>query len=570
MYDISGMTHHVQELGAELGRFISGLADTEQLKTAFRNYVSRHPEEREAVVAWVDARVQNGRLPAVIGKELAAVLVAKTESMEDAATETRGDDIIDRSGLAPKGDASALRPGSVVRDRFILVEELGRGGMGQVFKARDLRREEAHDRNPFIALKVLNAEFSAHPDSFIALQREARRASMLAHPNVVTVYDFDRDGSRIYMTMEYLEGCALDRYLSSEGVDGCVPATAWPIIRGIGAALAYGHEKRIIHSDLKPGNIFICNDGTVKVLDFGISRLMRPVGATGEETVFDAGQRIGGLTPAYAALEMWSNEPPDPRDDIYAFACVIYELLSGRHPFGRSSAKQAFDSHRAPPRIASLKRSQWEALRKGLALQRERRTASVGALLKAFEPPSRLRKYALPVGAAAVVVAIAALTVSARYYRVAVEDSTMEVLRCARIPQPAAERPQRPPGFAPSPEQEQDMAGSLELAAEFLGGVTPAMDIEQVKYVLSEGPNNVNDIVEGVLRIDPREPRALDLKQKIAGEYAARARELLRVEQFDPALDLVRSARRVQPESQDLFGLEQEICRANARAGGTH
>jgi serine/threonine protein kinase len=92
----------------------------------------------------------------------------------------------------------------------------------------------------------------AHPDFFIALQREARRASMLAHPNVVTVYDFDRDGSRIYMTMEYLEGRPRDRYLSLECAEGCALPTAWPIIRGIGAALAYGHQKRIIHSDLKP------------------------------------------------------------------------------------------------------------------------------------------------------------------------------------------------------------------------------------------------------------------------------------------------------------------------------
>ena len=235
------MPHHVQELGAELGRFIAGLADTEQLKTAFRDYVSRHPEERDAVAAWVAARVQNGRLPADVGDELAVAIVAKPESREEAATETRvtGPAVIDDT---PE-DTSALCPGSVVRERFILVEELGRGGMGQVFKARDLRREEAQDRNPFIALKVLNAEFSAHPDSFIALQREARRASMLAHPNVVTVYDFDRDGSRIYMTMEYLEGRALDRYLTDECAEGFAVPIAWPIIRGIGAALAYGHRK---------------------------------------------------------------------------------------------------------------------------------------------------------------------------------------------------------------------------------------------------------------------------------------------------------------------------------------
>ena len=112
----------------------------------------------------------------------------------------------------------------VVKERFVLVERLGSGGMGQVFKARDLRREEAQDRNPYIALKVLNTEVSAHPDSFMALQREARRASTLAHPNVVTVYDFDRDGSRIYMTMEYLEGRGLDDFIRERVPQVC----RWP------------------------------------------------------------------------------------------------------------------------------------------------------------------------------------------------------------------------------------------------------------------------------------------------------------------------------------------------------
>jgi serine/threonine protein kinase len=550
------MTDHVQALGAELGRFIAGVADTEQLKTAFRDYVSQHPEERDAVAAWVDARVRNGRLPADIGEQLAAVIVETARSIQDNPTETRaaGNVGVKRSGRASE-DPAALRPGSVVRDRFILVEELGRGGMGQVFKARDLRREEAQDRNPFIALKILNAEFSAHPDSFIALQREARRASMLAHPNVVTVYDFDRDGSRIYMTMEYLEGRPLDRYLSIEGADGCALPVAWPIIRGIGAALAYGHQKRIVHSDLKPGNIFICSDGTVKVLDFGISRLMRPVGGA-DETVFDAGQRIGGLTPAYAALEMWSGEPPDPRDDIYAFACVIYELLTGRHPFDRASAKQVSESQRAPQRIASLKRSQWEGLKKGLALRRDRRTASVDEVLKAFEPPSRLRKYALPVALAATIVAAGAITVSARWYR-------DELMTCSDIPRPTGGRPGRPPGFALPAEKFQEVEDNLALATDFLGDATPDKNVEQLTSILSEGLNNVNDIVEDVLRIDPGEPRALEIKRKIAAIYAVRVRELLGKRQLGAAHNLVRTARKVQPDSQELFRLDQDICRAS-------
>ena len=103
-----------------------------------------------------------------------------------------------------------LGAGSVVKDRFVLEEELGRGGMGIVFKARDLRKEEAQDRNPWVALKVLNDEFRRHPESLKALQRESRKAQHLAHANVVSVYDFDRDGGNVFMVMELLEGESLD------------------------------------------------------------------------------------------------------------------------------------------------------------------------------------------------------------------------------------------------------------------------------------------------------------------------------------------------------------------------
>ena len=275
------------------------------------------------------------------------------------------------------------------------------------------------------------------------------------------------------------------------------------------------------------------------------------------------GKRIGGLTPAYASLEMWNSEPPDPRDDIYAFACVIYELVSGRHPFGRASAKQAFDAHRAPPRVASLKRSQWEALKKGLALQRERRTASVGEFLKAFAPQSRIRKYALPAALAAVIVAAIAIAVSARFYGDAlIKDYAL----CAQIPRPAAIRHERPPGFQPSQEQVQSVDDSLLLAEDYMRDATPVTTIDDLKYILSEGPNSVNDIVDGVLRIDPSEPRALELKRKIAGAYADRARELLLQRQFDAALDLVRAAETLQPDSQELFRLEQNVCRCQLSA----
>lgn len=566
----------MHELSTELGRFIGGAINLDQLRATFRAYVSQHPREREALSHWLRNTVEEGRLSATVWLTLrdlfdppSAALTSEPTAVPSKATVlSKGQSPTPEPPLfaeSPPVSCDTLVPQMVVKDRFVLVERLGSGGMGEVFKARDRRREEAHDRQPFIALKVLNKEVSAHPESFMALQREARRASTLAHPNVVTVYDFDRDGSRIYMTMEYLEGRGLDEFIDERGGEGLALTEAWPIIRGVALALEYGHQKRIVHCDLKPGNIFVCKDGTVKVLDFGIARLIHPTDTRSEDTLFDPAQCLHGLTPAYASLEMWKQSAPDPRDDIYALACVTYELLSGNHPFDKLSAKLAYERKLAPKRIESLTRAEWEGLKKGLALKREDRTPSVGEFIQAFAPRSRLRKYALPGAVAGVLVTVVAVGVSAHYYRAAVEDSTLEVLQCAQIPKPAELHSERPRP-APTAEQLQEIDDNIALAKDYLRDATPNTRIEDLKYILSDGPNSVDDILDGVLQIQPTHAEALRLKANVANIYAERARMLTGERRVNEALDLVRYGRQVLPSSQELFRLERSICRMDALA----
>ncbi len=584
----------MHELGTELGRFIGGSIDETQLRAAFSRYLAAHPQEHGVVARWLYDSVQSGRLsssvwlsvrdlfeqPATVMSPRAAADIPPTVLKSapagfDGATRmaTRQ---IDRRAVEPsQREAPRAQPppmqtsgplctGMVVRERFVLMEELGSGGMGKVFKARDLRREEAQDRNPFIALKILKGDISAHPDSFMALQREARRAGTLAHPNVVSVYDFDRDGDRIYMTMEYLEGRPLDSWLKSEYAHGIPLVQAWPIIGAVGAALECGHNKRIVHSDLKPGNIFVCNDGTVKVLDFGISRLIRPVDGKGDETIFDPGQRLGGLTPAYAALEMWTHDTPDPRDDIYALACVSYELLTGRHPFNRASARDVKDKKLVAPRVDGLSRAQWESLKKGLALRRAQRSPSVQEFLKELQPRSTMQRLARPLTIAAAIASIAAVAIGSQFYRAAVEDSTMEVLQCAQIIRPADTA--TPGAVAPlTPERLREIADNLVLAADYLTDAKSDLPADQLKSILSDGPNNVNDILNDVLTMDPKNAEALKLKDRVAEIYARRSQQLLEMNRTAEALDLVRYARAVKPASEEMFKLEQTICRADAR-----
>ena len=128
--------------------------------------------------------------------------------------------------------------GSVLKGRFVLESIIGHGGMGIVFKAKDLRKEEAQDRNPYIAVKILNEEFKQHPESLKALQRESRKAQDLAHPNISTVFDFDRDGGNVFMTMEYMDGESFDIFLKRYRDRGLSQDKGLPLIRDMSAGLA--------------------------------------------------------------------------------------------------------------------------------------------------------------------------------------------------------------------------------------------------------------------------------------------------------------------------------------------
>ncbi len=298
---------------------------------------------------------------------------------------------LDATRIEPLGEESPAEPprvGTVLKDRFILEQLIGTGGMGAVFKARDLRRVEAKDRNPYIAVKVLRGDFRRHPDAGIALQREARKAQDLAHPNVITVYDFDHDAGHVFVTMELLEGEPLSEILRRVKGHGLGIKKALPIIEAMGHALVYAHHKDIVHSDFKPSNVFVTKKGVVKVLDFGIARVVKHPGQDQETTLFDPG-RLGAHSPSYASCEIIERAAPDPRDDIYALACVAYELLTGRHPFDKLTAVQARDLRLKPKTVPGLSRRQWRGLLQGLAFQRTERTPTVEAFLAELQARKR-------------------------------------------------------------------------------------------------------------------------------------------------------------------------------------
>jgi serine/threonine protein kinase/formylglycine-generating enzyme required for sulfatase activity len=283
-----------------------------------------------------------------------------------------------------------LGVGDVIKERFKLLDVLGVGGMGKVFKGIDLLKQEARDKNPYVAIKLLNEDFKSHPEAFISLQRESSRQQKLAHPNIATVYDFDRiggPGTPVFITMELMEGQPLNSYIKKvvRKKGGMPYEEAFHIVKQLASALEYAHERRLVHSDFKPGNAFLCDDSTVKTLDFGIARAVKnPVTGEAEKTLFDPG-KLGALTPAYASLEMLEGEEPDTRDDIYALGCVAYELLTGKHPFNKLPATTAKENGLVPAPIKGLNKKQNRALRHALAFRREDRSQTVTDFIEEFE-----------------------------------------------------------------------------------------------------------------------------------------------------------------------------------------
>jgi adenylate cyclase len=259
-----------------------------------------------------------------------------------------------------------LAIGQLLGGRYRIERELAEGGMGVVYLAAD---EQVPDEK--FAIKVLKEEL--HPAALTLLREEVRKTRKLSHPNIVDVHSVNVDGQRLYVLMEHLEGKSLDALLDEEFGRGMPFSHAWPIIEDVCAALGNAHDHNVIHSDLKPANVFVTTSGRTKLLDFGIARVSR-----GPLLHAPSGPRA--LTPAYASCELLEGKEADRRDDIYSFACVIYEMLSGERPFGELTALEARDAGTRVPPFALLSRAQNEALAQALAFDREARTASVEQL----------------------------------------------------------------------------------------------------------------------------------------------------------------------------------------------
>jgi serine/threonine-protein kinase len=278
---------------------------------------------------------------------------------------------------------------------YELIAQIGVGGMGEVYRALDTNLGRQ------VAIKVLPHTFAHDPERLARFEREAKALAALNHPNIAQIYGFERTNGSRALVMELVEGPTLADRLARGPMRF---AEALPLARQIADALEAAHRQAIIHRDVKPANIKVRHDGSVKVLDFGLARVVRDVGSESITTAGLDATRAGVVlgTPAYMSPEQARGYAVDQRTDVWAFGCVLYEMLVGRAAFGRPTITDTLaavlerepDWNALPPSTPPIIRA---LLIRCLVKDIERRLASIGAASLEIERALGLRRSTLRV-----------------------------------------------------------------------------------------------------------------------------------------------------------------------------
>lgn len=303
-----------------------------------------------------------------------------TDPIEDvfAATTVMSSEAIPE--IAAAATETQVQVGSLLRERYLLKEEVDSGGMGVVYKALDQQLADADGESPCVAIKVLSPKLAGNKNALRALQQEATKVRCLSHPHIVRFIDFDRDGDQYFLVMEWLEGRTLASILDSADARNIDRIYALRIVRQLGDALDYAHRCGIVHADVKPGNVMILPNGNAKLFDFGIARVRQAQSAVRFDT-----DSLRAATPAYASMQVLTGDEPVAADDVFSLACLLYRLIAGYRVFGPRNAADASQAGMTPQRPQGFTDSQWSAMRKALSYSRVTRFAAMDDFISALD-----------------------------------------------------------------------------------------------------------------------------------------------------------------------------------------
>ncbi|RMF96823.1 MAG: serine/threonine protein kinase, partial [Gammaproteobacteria bacterium] len=383
----------VERFRETFAEFLAGRINLQLVLEAMQELLSADPDQSTRLQSEIDAALQAGQLPEPTWDRLTSEfdrLLASEEPTEwsldatgpqFAGQEEPAAESTQAATANGAGNAAPLRPGTLLKDRYVVVSAVSGGAMGTVYKALDRRRKESGDPQPWVAIKLIDPAFAGSPEALAALENEVAICRRLNHPAIVTVHGLERDGKRPFIVMEWLDGDTLAELFRRQR--GRLPAEqAVRILRDVCDALEHAHAAGIVHADVKPANVFVTHAGNAKLIDFGIARLLDGGGQR-----FDAAQ-LGARTPGWASCEVLEGQPVDTRDELYSLGLLAYRLFAGRRAFGDLGALEAEAAGIEPACPAGLAPHRWQALRATLAFRRAQRPDSIRAFRDAFFAPA--------------------------------------------------------------------------------------------------------------------------------------------------------------------------------------
>ncbi len=289
------------------------------------------------------------------------------------------------SGAVTETDTEAaapepIGPGSVLKGRYRLVQHMGAGGIGQVFEAIDTAVAGSERR---VTVKIVAVNLRHQPDALTILETAVRRTQHLSHPNIVAIHDIGRHGDSVFIVMEPLQGRWLSGLIREVRGKGMPYATAWPVISGIANGLAQAHSHGIVHADLSPHAVFLCADGTAKIMCFGLINALP--NSNESLDVLDT-QTLRAYTEAYAADPWAQLSRPHPADDLYPLGVIAYEMLTGTHPYQRYSMIVARQKGLKFAPILGLHSRARKLLERCLSFERADRPQDADRFLRKMQP----------------------------------------------------------------------------------------------------------------------------------------------------------------------------------------